>query len=434
MIKNFQFVDVTQKLNIYVIENTSIISEMSNKELYEPCYETVITQVPSYYVCPEGNHDITNYSACPYYQDGSATIREGYFTISTSIVSCNDTGGSDTGNNDSTASGDTGTNSTSDGSSNTSSGSNTNNEITTLPYEPCTDCLELTEDLINFIAEFDSIQSNYWDLLTDRDKKRIVSFLFSENYSEEAKSFSKEAILAIATGGEVDFALNIIYTINKPCQKEIVKKIMSVSSPLTNLIKNTFNTSENINVKFWNGDISSYNSNTNAYTSPIYNGNSSNYIINIGFDDAFLDNSTDLAIVAVTLHELTHAYFISQYLQGNLNANDSDYENLLNAFIAFYENVSPDTAEPLDNEIHNAMNNYIDQIANGIYNYSQQQNIENVSVDYCIFLAWGTMHSTDLFEEMLTPSQQALANNIFLTEQNNQVYDNAIPVKGTPCE
>jgi hypothetical protein len=80
------------------------------------------------------------------------------------------------------------------------------------------------------------------------------------------------------------------------------------------------------------------------------------------------------------------------------------------------------------------MNSFINQIADSIYNYSQQQNMNGITIEYCTALAWGTMIETDLFQEMLTPSEQALANNIFLTEQNNIEYDSSIPIQGTHCE
>jgi hypothetical protein len=257
------------------------------------------------------------------------------------------------------------------------------------------------------------------------------------DYEEEALNFANTVIDELTDTCEIDFEVDffykIIYTINKPCQKEIVKSVMSISTPLTNLINNTFGVSENVNVKFWNGDISAYDPSANAYTNPFYTGSSDDFIINIGLSNDFLDTGTDLSIVAVVLHELIHAYFISLYLQGLLDSNEMDYNSLLNSFISFYENATQDTFETWDNELHNAMNNFMSQIAQTIYQYAQENEMD-VSLDYCVSLAWGTMLNTNLIEEMLTENQIAEANNIMLTEQTNTEYHESYPVKGTPCE
>lgn len=262
----------------------------------------------------------------------------------------------------------------------------------------------------------------------------VYGFVGANHYNQSSLDFAYPAIDALMEGGEVDFAKRIIYTINKPCQKEVVKDMMAVSSSLTNLIKDTFNTSDNVNLKFWNGDISAQAPNANAYVNPTFTGTPDNFIIKIGFDNDFLNNGTNLAIVAVTLHEVVHAYFYSLYIQNKLVATNSNYNTLQNAFIAYYANASPQTYNPLDNELHNVMNNFMGKIANAIYNYAQSNHITGLTPAYCLSLAWGTMEGTDLFNQMLNPDQRAEANHTFMTEQNNTQYDTAFPIKGTPCE
>jgi len=239
-----------------------------------------------------------------------------------------------------------------------------------------------------------------------------------------SSSFINEAFNALNNNFEVDFSKNIIYGINKPCQKQIVKDIIDVCSPFTELIQQTFNSTDNVNIKFYNGNLP----NGNAYTNPNYIGNTQNFTIRIKFDDTFLNTGTNLSIVAVTLHELVHAYLMNLYLKGTLVATNSEYNTLQNAFIAFYNNQVQDTFDPLDNEIHNAMDDFISNMANSIYNYALTKNI-SVTADYCEKLAWGTMSGTDLFIQSLTPEQQIENNNIFAYEQ-----DNILPqAKGTPC-
>lgn len=305
---------------------------------------------------------------------------------------------------------------------------------TTAPVVPgLNEGVALRYEIKNILElQSDSAEHNWLYNQATHDQLQSIQDFFEENgHSAENKNFVEEGIDAFLDGGDVDFDDRIIFTINKPCQKEIVKNLMSVSSPLTDLINETFGNTENVNVKFWNGNIQ--NPNANAYTNPFYSGNSNNYIIKIGFSDSFLDTGTNMAIVAVTLHELVHAYFISLYLDGELTATDSNYNNLLNAFVAFYENATQDTFDTTDNEIHNAMKDFINQIANGIYNYALQNNIY-VTSNFCEKLAWGTMLNTDLIDEILTEDEKIDAQNVIITEQNNIEYDPSNPVKGTACE
>lgn len=251
----------------------------------------------------------------------------------------------------------------------------------------------------------------------------IVDYLFENKEDGEAIEFINEAVDALINNGEVDFDDEIIYAINKPCQNEIIKDVMNVSSPFTNLINQTFNVNDKANVKFNNGSIPG----GNAYTNPFFYGNSDNFTISIRFDDTFLESSTNLGIAAVTLHELVHAYFIKLYLKGELTATSQNYNDLLNAFIAFYDNQVQDTFDTLDNELHNAMKDFIDKMGNSLYNYAINNNID-VTPDYCINLAWGTMTGTELFENALTPQQQLTCNNIYAYEQ-----DSLPQASGTPC-
>ncbi|WP_445455756.1 hypothetical protein [Flavobacterium sp. HNIBRBA15423] len=265
----------------------------------------------------------------------------------------------------------------------------------------------------------------WWNNSNANTKNTILNYLNPRVNDGKAWIFVKEAIKALKDGGEVDFYNEIIYLVNKPCQNQIIKDIMAISSPFTNLIKQTFNSSENVNLKFSNGTIQE----GSAYTNPFYYGNNNNFTISILFDNTFLDTSTDLGIIATTLHELVHAYLMKLYLKGELVSVSSNYNDLLNAFIAFYDNQVDDTFITLDNEIHNAMKDFIDKMGNSIYNYAISKNI-NVTPDFCVNLAWGTMSGTELFNEVLTPTQQLINNNIYAIEQDNIQSEGA---KGIPC-
>lgn len=196
----------------------------------------------------------------------------------------------------------------------------------------------------------------------------------------------------------------------------MLKNIISTSSPFTNLIRQTFNTSDKVNLKISNGDLPNAAA---AYTNPFFYGDSNNFTINIRLDNQYLNNATDLSIVAVTLHELVHAYLMNLYLKGNLVAENSSYNNLMNAFLNFYKDRNDITFNELDSQIHNAMSDFIQKMGNSIYNYAQLKNVQGVTVDYCIGLAWSTMNGYELFEEILTSTKQIEYAQIGYNEENN---------------
>lgn len=224
---------------------------------------------------------------------------------------------------------------------------------------------------------------------------------------------------------DVDFEENIIYDFEgKDCQKQILKDLVALSSPFTELINNTFNSTDIVNLKYSVGNLS----NANALATSHYYGDSNNFTLFIVFDNDFLETATDLGIITVTLHELVHSYLLNLYLKGILIATSSDYNNLLNGFINFYTNQNQETFEILDNEIHNSMNDFISTMANSIYNYANNNEIEGVSADFSEQLSWGSMTGTDLFNVMLTGDEQIINNNIFAYEQSNLSES-----KGSPC-
>jgi len=319
------------------------------------------------------------------------------------------------------------------------SGSNTeeeSNPIYTVPTVPT----ESIEDIVfnDFIKSLQISQQIFInDSANETLKEQLFDFL-SQNisdetsplsYSNDSESFADVAIDVLMENNllinnEVDFIEKIIYTINKECQEQIVKGIISTSSTFTDMIKNTFNDSQILSVKFWNGDLPGGNP---AHTNPFIENN----IVSIGFDDDYLDTATNLSIMSATLHELTHAYFIALYNKGSLAADNDEFNTLLNSYVAFFEEMTEDTFTTLDNEIHNAMFFFIVQMAQSLYAYTQANDMSTVTLEYCQKLAWGSMYGTNLFNEMLTEDQRIEYGNIAAAEQDNLEDYNP---KGTPCE
>ena len=437
----------------------------SNKESQNTTYNSGCTETV-YVTCSKGIHsfDLGNAHECYYWNDLSQGTPPRMFSIA-----CDDSGGS--GGNDNydpndnpfdTGNGNPNDNPY-DGSDNNSfgggfstvpsqNGSNPDGISNCITNIDCPDC-NLQNDINNdcnldaneimFNAFYNNSLNNMQQLFLDINtptKNNIFNYLVSQYFNQQALDFVMELIDYVnyynitfdyELNEIIDFNNKIFYLIDKPCQNQIVKDILTVSSPLTDLINQTFNSSEKVNVKFSNGNLPDNDGDGlpdgNAYTNPFYSGNANNFSISIRFDNSFLETSTDLGIVAVTLHELIHAQLIQLYIKGELISTSTQYEDLLNAFIAFYNDPNQNTFDPLDNEIHNAMNNFIEQIGNSIYNYANSKNI-NVSAQYCINLAWGTMSGTELFQEVLTQTEQINNNNIFAYEQ-----DNMAQATGTPC-
>ena len=243
-------------------------------------------------------------------------------------------------------------------------------------------------------------------------------------------AFAELALEVLIDGGDVDFDEKIIYDlVDKPCQKEIIETAISLSSEFTDLISNTFNANEQTNLNLSAIDIPNGN---NAFTVPFVSGDQTAYYVDIKFDNTYLNTATDLSIAAVTLHELVHAYLVNLFVTNQMGSESESFNDLLNAFIAFYDQQVQDTANTLDNEIHNAMNNFIDNASMSLFNYAQAQGID-ADLEYCNHLMWGTMFGTELFEEVLTEEQQANYGNIAGMEQENVTFEGESP-KGSPCE
>lgn len=284
---------------------------------------------------------------------------------------------------------------------------------------------EAYESFYNFFVGLPDDLENWLRNQPNQLSSYLFHYLYDNGFSDESKEFAMEMIKALINGIDVNIPNHIIYAFDKPCQKQVVKDIIDNCSPFTNMIYQTFNTDDKANIKFTNGPTSSGNP---AETSTVYTGGATNPIINIKLDNTYLDNATNLSIVANTLHELVHAYLMNLYIKGTLVATNPQYETLLNAYIVFYANKTQANFNTLDDAMHNSMANFINQMANSIYNYAFSKNIPGVTSDYCIKLAWGTMNGYNLFTTTLTLSQQQEYETIAAIEQ-----DNISGAKGSSC-
>lgn len=294
-----------------------------------------------------------------------------------------------------------------------------------------TGCLEIeenTNDIVGVIpVDLELVFAIDELIAPDELTSEQVDWIFE---SEGNIAFTELALEVLENGGEVDFDDKIIYDfVDKPCQKDIIKTTLSLSSDFINLITNTFDSNERTNLNLSTTDIPTGDY---AFTIPFISGEQSAYYVDIRFDNTYLNNATDLSISAITLHELVHAYFVNLFVTNQMSSESDSFNDLLNAFIGFYENQVPDTSSTLDNEIHNAMNDFIDNASTSLFNYAQEKDID-VDLEYCNNLMWGTMFGTELFEEVLTEDQQTSYGNIAAIEHENVTFEGQSP-KGLPCE
>lgn len=288
-----------------------------------------------------------------------------------------------------------------------------------------TEPVMLSNSIRLFVRDLDVLQKAWWNNSANAVAVGIITEYLNDNST--GVGFAEEAINALMDGGEVDFENRIIdrITINMPCQKQIIKDILAVSSPFTNVIKQTFNSSDNVNIRLQNGNFGAGNATTDPPT--LNEVNSGSYIIDILYDNSYLQNASDLSIVATTLHELVHAYLITLYFKGDLICENPSYGNLLTAFINFYQDNDQVTFDEYDNQQHNAMADFMNKMANSIYNYAQLKNI-HVTPEYCYKLACGTNTGTASFANTYNTTQQLEYNNIYTHEQNGDTQ-----AQGTPC-
>ncbi|WBL42808.1 hypothetical protein PBT90_18965 [Algoriphagus halophytocola] len=120
---------------------------------------------------------------------------------------------------------------------------------------------------------------------------------------------------------------------------------------------------------------------SNASTSPFYNNGVTTTISNTN-----LSNATNLSIVRTILHEAVHAYFVTVQ---NLTLTVEEKSKLMgNNWFSIVQELVPNQGHAL------IASNFADQIAKGLYDYSQLKGL-NISMQYCKDLSWGGLTHYD---------------------------------------
>lgn len=194
-----------------------------------------------------------------------------------------------------------------------------------------------------------------------------------------------------------------------PCQKGIVKESYENESDLANSIKQVFDSfnSGNVHLKFGvkNFPLASQVGNTELdvklVSSPvIVNPNLKQWEIKINFDTDYLNQGTDLAIAATSIHEQMHALLVHANHTGilqvtaALNPSNPSYAELAQAFAKYQEDKDP---RPISATQHEYMTTMVNEMTDDLLAFAQQKGI-NADRDYCKRIMWGKLTETETFK------------------------------------
>lgn len=344
---------------------------------------------------------------------------------------------------DSEQNGNTNTDTTTGGTTTTGSGNNSNpdNNLITVTLTPviCSpkprgdlnqDCiLDAEETYLNIKQCLE--QNDYvltqpqidWlqNPLNFTQTTTINNYLQNNNCSQEAQE-------------EMIEMLKLIIGMDKECQAiELFRSVYRVNSTFTNMIKNYFftqNSTNHLNLQ----DISTGEgvppmpSTTGARVQP-YPGNfGSELAMIVEFNNSHLDSSTTLGFVNTFYHELIHAYILHLYHSDELLNEYPGYTGLKNAMDDYFADSNNQTlADIYNEEMHNIYIDFIDDIAESLVEYCNNNNISGVNISYAKKLVWGGLNGYTIFNNNLTPDERLEAQTLLAHEN----FNNTDYAKGT---
>lgn len=268
---------------------------------------------------------------------------------------------------------------------------------------------------------------NEWD--TDQNCRLDELEICNRDYGNGSTICS-----CIENGGNLDGCIfeseleHLGSDMDKECQQNKILKVLNVESEITNRITNAFFGNDEANLLFADVDIPE-DLDAIAFTFPPENMvlNESTGIA-VGFDNSYLDNATDLSMVVTTSHELIHVYFYYLFIEGNLLDVYPDYTNLNTAFENYQNDINSSNLEALGESMHAVYNDFLDLMIEVVYNYVLDNNIPDVSQEYCTKLVIGNHQNTETFQD-LTEEEQTEYSTIANNEENGTP-----DAKGTKCE
>jgi hypothetical protein len=284
-------------------------------------------------------------------------------------------------------------------------------------------------------VDLDSIEANW--LMNTATQEQLNSIADHINNLDQTESDGYNQ-------GDIDVVIDILYYmmlngnfnfdditevrngLDKECQKDLITNFttMSTDSPIHNFVQNTFFGNNEFNLQFEDVNLDSMQAQTLYPNGLVF---SSNNYASIQFDNNFLENATDLAIVMTAAHEFIHLYLAYLYSQGLLTAAYPQYGDLEDALDAFKENPNIANGETLSNEMHSVYDDHLDSITNAVFAYATANNISGATESYCRKLVTGAHPQTDAYQN-LNDTEKQDHDNVASDEING--HQNS---KGSKC-
>lgn len=240
-------------------------------------------------------------------------------------------------------------------------------------------------------------------------QKSISMFLNSNGCSVEAQSFATVVTNIIESDSEVDFDNEIVYNVDQKCAKDVIKKTLNNTSALSQNILNYFSQDKDYVLNIINKDLPSNIAGKTSLTSECYNGIC---VIETELNNIMLNNSTDIFIAKIALHEsihatLTYLFVTNQFINQGLDPNSSsnpDYASLVDAYIEFLaiDNPSQIEATNINDLQHEYMTIFVDSMINSLQiigsDLGYDSDTESMQSDFLRNLVWsGSFEETSYF-------------------------------------
>jgi hypothetical protein len=341
LINNNQYVDLNNKISIIVLENSSIsdyLNTNSKIDYNSMCYVSNTYYVEGSFICPENGHNYSNYTSCPYFDDGTASPTHGNWATDVSLTPCVDTGGfnnTDAGNE--SPSGENGGSGT--------GGSSTTTPTTTNYQKLREKCFtENNPEVSSWLnqpenADIKNDVREYLENSVNHDGLQSTETCYPQENIENIENFKQDII---DSGLDLDFELSI----NSPANIDITyiedasedaKRILNCaldklkkSNNFKNLYDSTFGGNDNrINLKI---EIGNLPSGVGGQTHAQYNGVSgqvTNLVNTITISRDRILNTSTIYLANLIVHEMIHAYLNIQ--RANLGTdiyNLNNYDTL----------------------------------------------------------------------------------------------------------
>jgi hypothetical protein len=287
-------------------------------------------------------------------------------------------------------------------------------------------------------GEAQMLDPSYIDLssynLTDAQRFEIYQYLISANgCSDEAKENVVEDFETFNEADIENFSVNLL---THECTKLLVRDdIIGTGNPvnagLINIIRNTFNSDDNVTLAFRNTGNMPVGVSASTDFDTDTNINSGIYSIIISFNDSYLNNNpTKLSIALTAIHEMVHAKLMYAHLNGTLLTEYPNFTDLSNKFTVFLNDRTEANGLALEKSTHESMVSLISTMSYALFKYAKHKGMDNVTEQYCKEITKGSFYETPSAMELIntgesTPEQ---LRDKFINEQ-----DNTTDAKGDDC-